>query len=377
MAEPALFTPLRLRGMTVRNRIVVSPMCQYRADEGRAGDWHVEHHARFALGGVGCAVLEATAVERDGRISEGCLGLWDDAQIDGIRRIVGVYRRQRAAVGIQLSHAGRKGSSAPPWDGAGPLATVAPARAWPTVAPSALAHASGWPAPAELPVDAIGRIVASFAAAARRAVEAGVDFIEIHGAHGYLIHSFCSPLANQRTDAYGGSPDNRMRFALDVAHAVRAAIPGDMALWYRASCVDEIDGGITLDDTVALARQLKTAGVDLIDCSAGGIQGPVARSARRETPGHQVPYAAQVRRGAGIATMAVGLITEPHHAQRIVADGDADLVALGRELLADPNFVYRAARELGLPEPHAVLPAPYAFFLARRNMHARDVGGKR
>lgn len=373
---PALFTPFATRALSVRNRLVVSPMCQYRAQEGRVADWHLEHHARLALGGVGAALVEATAVTRDGRISEGCLGLWDDAQIDGLARIAAIYHRQGAALGVQIGHAGRKGSSAPPWDGAGPLARDASERAWQTVAPSALAHAPGWPAPAELGAAQIARIVEAFANAARRAVRAGVDFIEIHGAHGYLIHTFLSPLANCREDDYGGSPHARMRFALDVAHAVRAAIPATMPLWFRASCVDGLEGGLTLDDTIALARALKTAGVDVIDCSSGGIRGPVASGGARETPGHQVPYAAAIRRGAQIATVAVGLITDPHEAERIVAHGDADLVALARELLADPNFPYRAACALGLPEPHRVLPAAFAFFLARRNMHARPVDGK-
>ncbi|WP_186156401.1 NADH:flavin oxidoreductase/NADH oxidase [Burkholderia gladioli] len=374
-ASSALFTPFALRGVTWRNRLLVAPMCQYRAHEGVAGDWHVAHHARLALGGVGGALIEATAVTRDGRISEGCLGLWDDAQIDGLARIAARYYEQQAPVGIQLGHAGRKGSSAAPWDGAGALDGAG--RAWPTVAPSALAHAPGWPAPAALAAGEIAQLVERFADAARRAVRAGLDFVEIHGAHGYLIHTFLSPLSNRRDDRYGGDAEGRMRFALEVAAAVRAAIPSTMPLWFRASCVDGLDGGIELDDAIALARALKQAGVDLVDCSSGGLRGPVANGGARETPGHQVPYAAAVRREAGVATAAVGLITEPRQAEAIVAAGEADLVAMGRELLADAGFPYRAARELGMPDPLSVLPPAYAFFLARRNMAAQGAAGPR
>jgi 2,4-dienoyl-CoA reductase-like NADH-dependent reductase (Old Yellow Enzyme family) len=368
MHEIRLFTPFNSRGTTFANRIVVSPMCQYRAVEGCVNAWHLAHHARFALGGVGGAVIEATAVERDGRISEGCLGLWDDGQVDGFRQLAGLYQGQGIPVGVQIGHAGRKGSSASPWDGAGPLASESPPRGWATVAPSAIAHAEGWPVPAGLDEAGIARIVASFAACARRAVSAGLDFIEVHGAHGYLLHEFLSPIANHRTDRYGGSFENRARFALEAAHAVRQAVPDTMPVWYRASCVDESAGGVTLDETIALARRLKGTGIDLIDCSAGGIRGPVARSVRPEAPGHQVPYAERIRREADIATMAVGLITEPAQADAIVSDGSADLVAMARELLADSNFAYRAACSLGHPAPHDVLPRNFGFFLARRNM---------
>ncbi|MGF7135926.1 2,4-dienoyl-CoA reductase-like NADH-dependent reductase (Old Yellow Enzyme family) [Paraburkholderia sp. EB58] len=376
MHEISLFTPFSSRGVTFANRVVVSPMCQYRAVEGCVTAWHLAHHARFALGGVGGAVIEATAVERDGRISEGCLGLWDDGQIAGFRQLAELYHEQGIPLGVQIGHAGRKASSASPWDGAGPLASAAPPRGWTTVAPSALVHAEGWPVPVALDEAAIARIVASFAASARRAVDAGLDFVELHGAHGYLLHEFLSPLANHRTDRYGGSFDNRARLALDAARAIRQVVPDAMPVWYRASCVDEIAGGVTLDETVELARRLKDLGIDLIDCSSGGIRGPVARSTRAETPGHQVPYAERIRRETGIATIAVGLITEPAQANQIIGDGSADLVAVARELLADPNFVYRAARSLGHPSPHDVLPRNFAFFLARRNIHAAGAATK-
>ena len=366
MHDILLFTPFVSRGVAFANRVIVSPMCQYRAVEVHVNAWHLAHHARFALGGVGGAVIEATAVERDGRISEGCLGLWNDDHIAGFRRIAELYHGQDARVGVQIGHAGRKGSSANPWDGAGPLD-----RGWETVAPTALAHAEGWPVPRALDEAGITRVVESFAAAARRAVEAGLDFIEVHGAHGYLLHEFLSPIANRRTDHYGGALENRARLALRVARAVRQAVPLAMPVWYRASCVDESDGGVTLNETIELARWLKEIGIDLIDCSSGGIRGPVARSTRPEAPGHQVIYSSTIRTAANIPTMAVGMITEAAQAESILAEGSADLIAMGRELLADPNFAYRAAALLGHPEPYAVLPDEYAFFLARRTMQAR------
>lgn len=369
MSSPALFTPFHSRGVRFRNRLVVSPMCQYQAYEGLANDWHIAHHARFALGGIGGALLEATAVERDGRISPGCLGLWSDAQIPGLARLAELYHGQGICLGVQLGHAGRKASSFVPWLGAGALDGSGPDPAWPTLAPSPVAHAANWPTPLQASHGDIERIVESFVASARRAVAAGLDFIEIHGAHGYLLHEFFSPLANLRTDQYGGSLANRARFALRVAKALRAAIPEHMPLWYRASCVDDGPDGITLDDSVYLAAQLKAAGVDLIDCSAGGILGPVARSATTASAGHQVPYAERIRSEANIPSMAVGMINEAHQAEQIIATGQADLVAMARALLDDPSFAYHAALELGLENAHALLPRAHGFFLARREAH--------
>jgi len=365
MSVPHLFRPFTLRGVTFKNRIVVSPMCQYQAVDGVAGAWHFAHHARFALGGVGGAVIEATGVVAEGRITPGCLGLWHDGQIEPLARIAAIYHAEGAPVGIQLAHAGRKASSAAPWDGAGPLAAADPA-AWRPVAPSAIAYGPDWPVPHELTAAEVDGLVAAFAAAAGRAVRAGLDFVEIHGAHGYLVHAFLAAVSNTRTDAWGGSPEKRMRFPLAVAEAVRAAVPDDMPVLYRASAVDSAAGGVSLDDTVALARALKACGVDLVDCSSGGILGPSASSVGAPGLGFQVPYAAAVRAGAEIPTMAVGLIVSAAQAEAVLADGSADLVAIGRELLADSNFPYRAARELGLERPFEVLPRPYAFYLARR-----------
>lgn len=366
MSRPPLFTPFASRGVHFRNRLVVSPMCQYQADEGLVNDWHYAHHARFALGGIGGALLEATAVLRDGRISPGCLGIWNDGHIPGLRRLAELYHQHGVPLGVQLAHAGRKASSAVPWQGSGPLTADSPNPAWPTLAPSALAHNVDWPTPNAASLEDIQQVIDGFAAAARRAVEAGLDFVEIHGAHGYLIHEFFSPLANRRSDAYGGEFANRARLALEVVRAVRAAVPAQMPVWYRASCVDDGEGGISLDDTVQLAALLAAEGVDLMDCSAGGILGPVARSATVATPGHQVPYAARIRAEAHIPTMAVGLITEAQQANQVIADGAADLVALGRALLDDPSFAYHAALALQVPDAHDLLPQSHGFFLARR-----------
>jgi 2,4-dienoyl-CoA reductase-like NADH-dependent reductase (Old Yellow Enzyme family) len=362
----SLFTPFSIRGVSFKNRIVVSPMCQYAAVDGAATDWHFDHHARFALGGVGGALVEATAILTEGRITPDCLGIWDDKHIEGLARIVATYHREGAAIGIQIGHAGRKGSSTPPWDGGWALPAEDP-RAWPTVAPSAIAYHEDWPVPPELDANEIGSIVDAFVAAAKRAVAAGFDFVEIHGAHGYLLHSFVSPISNQRTDAYGGSAEKRMRLSVEVATAIRAAIPDAMPLFYRASCIDRVpDAGLTLDDAVALAIALKPAGVDLIDCSAGGILVRTNPGHISESPGFQVTFAERIRREADIATMAVGFITEPEQAEAIVATGQSDLVAIGREMLADSNFAYRAALALGIDKPDFVLPQRYAFYLQFR-----------
>lgn len=368
VALPALFRPFTIRGVTFRNRVVLSPMCQYCARDGHADTWHFAHHSRFSLGGIGGALVEASAVTREGRITPGCLGVYDDSHLPGLRQIVSIYRAQQIPVGIQLAHSGRKGSAAVPLEGAAPLAIGDPSRAWETVAPSAIAMTEGWPTPRALSEQEVKELIVAFAVAAARGIKAGFDFIEIHGAHGYLLNSFLSPLANCRSDQWGGSLENRMRFALLTAEAVRAVLPADVPLFYRTSAVDGIDGGVTLEDTSALSRELKRRGVDVIDCSSGGIIGPSGRALTPVSPGYLVPYARQVRSDANIATMAVGLIVTPAQAEEIVASGSADLVALGRQLLEDPNFAYHAARELGHPRPVDVLPAAYAFFLERRRL---------
>jgi 2,4-dienoyl-CoA reductase-like NADH-dependent reductase (Old Yellow Enzyme family) len=363
MTDIPLFTPLTIRGLTFRNRVILSPMCQYRAADGFAGRWHRSHHGRLALGGLGGAILEATAVLPEGRITPGCLGIWDDAHVPGLKELVAIYHDEGTPVGIQLAHAGRKASAATPFEGAQPLPNHDP-RAWASVAPSAIAFGSGWQTPQALDADGIARAIAGFADAARRAVAAGFDFVEIHGAHGYLINSFVSPISNCRDDAWGG--DQRFRFAVEVARAVRAAVPETMPVFYRLSSVDGVAGGIDVADNVALARQLLGAGVDLVDCSTGGVSGPSGVASRPPSPGYLVPYAEQIGREAGIKAMAVGLIMDGTLANAIIAEGRADLVAVGRQLLADANFVYRAALDLGHPDPAATLPEGLGFWLARR-----------
>jgi len=367
VTEPKLFSPLTLRGTTMRTRAVLSPMCQYQAVEGRVQDWHFAHHARFAAGGLGAAFVEATGVTRDGRITHGCTGIWDDGQVPGLRRIADLYRTYGTVSGIQIGHSGRRGSAARPWDGAAPLKeTSGPEPAWERVGPSAVPEREGYPVPRELTGAEIEDLIAAFGNAARRALAAGFEILEIHGAHGYLVHSFFSPISNRRTDAFGGTLERRMRFPLLVAEAVRAVWPEDRPVFYRASCVDNLPGGLAIEDTIQLARALKACGIDLIDCSSGGMAGAATLSTAKIRPGYQVPYAAAVRKGAGVPTMAVGAILEPRQAEAILQDEDADLIALGRQVLAEPHWLYRAALELGVDNPHAVLSKYYGFYLERR-----------
>ena len=346
----ALFTPFTQRGVTLRNRIGVSPMCQYMAHDGHATDWHLVHLGGLATGGAGVVCVEATAVVPEGRISPHDLGLWDDAHIPALRRITDFLTAQGAVPAIQLAHAGRKASTHRPWEGNG---TVPPDQGgWTPVAPSALRYSDRYPEVTALDTAGIDRVVAGFADAARRAHRAGFRIIELHAAHGYLLHSALSPLTNQRTDGYGGPFDHRVRLLLEVTDAVRAVWPDELPLWVRLSCTDWADGGWTLDDTRALAPLLRARGVELVDCSSGGLV-PWQRIAVE--PGYQVPFARAVR-AAGIATAAVGLITAPAQAEAIVADGDADVVLLARELLRHPRWPLAAAAALGAEGPW---PAPY------------------
>jgi 2,4-dienoyl-CoA reductase-like NADH-dependent reductase (Old Yellow Enzyme family) len=367
MSMPALFSPLTLRGLILRNRLVLSPMCQYAAVEGVVQDWHHQHHARFASGGIALGFVEATGVTRRGRITHGCTGLWNDDQVPGLHRIAELYHAYGAACGIQLGHAGRRASAERPWDGAAPIQRAdGPEGAWERVAPSAIPEREGYPAPRALTEAEIEELIGAFAAAARRALAAGFDVIEIHGAHGYLVHSFFSPISNQRNDAFGGSREKRMRFPLLVAEAMRAAWPAEKPLFYRTSSIDGVPGGLTMEDTVALARELKARGVDVLDCSSGGMSGPATLSTAKIAPGYQVPYAAEVRAATGLATMAVGAILEPSQAEAILEAGKADLVAIGRQLMAEPHWLYRAGVELGHPEPDRLLAERYGFYLKRR-----------
>lgn len=348
-----LFTPLQLRDVTFRNRIAVSPMCQYSCEDGFATDWHLVHLGSRAVGGVGLIIAEATAVEPRGRISPGDLGLWKDEQIPALARITSFIRAQGSVAGIQLAHAGRKASTPAPWTNA--ASPVPPENGgWQPVAPSPVPFFEHDPAPAELSIAEIGVIVEAFAQATRRALEAGFQVVEIHGAHGYLIHEFLSPLSNHRTDEYGGSFENRIRFALQVVKAVREVWPVSLPLLMRISATDWVEGGWDLAESVKLAREVKALGVDLMDCSSGALV-PYAKI--NPMSGFQVPFAEQIRREAGLATGAVGMITDPAQADAIIRDGKADMVLMAREFLRDPYWPLRAAKALGHP---VAAPVQYA-----------------
>jgi len=338
-----LFDTPTFGDVTLRNRIVVSPMCEYSAVDGVPDDWHLVHLGSRAVGGAGLVFTEATAVSPEGRISPGDTGLWNDVQRDAWARIAGFVAAQGAAPGVQLAHAGRKGSTHVPWRGGKALA--ASEGAWTPVAPSAIAFDGDYPMPVALDAVGIAKVVADFRAAAQRARDAGFRIIEIHAAHGYLLHEFLSPLSNRRDDDYGGSLESRARIVREVVAAVREVWPAPRPLFVRVSATDWAPGGWDIDECVELARLLKRDGVDVIDCSSGGT---VPHPAIPLGPGYQVPFAARVRRETGIATAAVGLITEARQADEIVARGDADLIVMAREMLRDPYFPRRAAKELGV-----------------------------
>lgn len=337
-----LFESLTLRDLTTRNRIWVSSMCQYSASDGIPGDWHLVHLGGLATGGAGLVMTEATAVTPPGRISPADTGIWNDAQVSAWRRITDFVHGQGTPIGIQLAHAGRKGSTPPPWQG--PRRTLGPEdNGWQPVGPTADPF-PGLDAPRALTVDELRALTGSFAQAARRSVDAGFDVVELHYAHGYLAHQIYSPLSNTRTDTYGGDFDGRTRWLLETVEAVRAALPDGVPLFVRLSTTDWVPGGWEVDDSIALAALLRTRGVDLIDCSSGGV---VAKAEIPVGPGYQVPAAHAVREGAGVPTAAVGLITAPVQAHQIVASGAADAVLLARELLRNPRWPLYAAAELG------------------------------
>lgn len=336
-----LFDGLAQRDVRLRNRIVVSPMCQYSAHAGMPETWHLVHLGSRAVGGAGLVLTEAAAVSPEGRISAGDVGLWNDEQLAAWQPITAFIAAQGAVPGVQLAHAGRKASVRRPWEGGGPLQVDA----WPTVAPSALAYDAGYPAPVALDAAGIGKVLADFRAAAVRALAAGFQVVELHAAHGYLMHQFLSPLSNHRKDAYGGDFSHRTRLVREVIATVREVWPERLPLWLRISATDWAAGGWDAEQSVELAAQVRTLGVDLVDVSSGGL---VPHVPIPVGPGYQVPFAAQIRKRAGIATGAVGLIESPRQAQSIVADGAADVVLLARESLRDPYFPRRAARELGV-----------------------------
>ncbi|PZE77266.1 NADH:flavin oxidoreductase/NADH oxidase [Curtobacterium sp. MCBD17_019] len=346
----ALFEPITLRGLEVRNRIWVSPMCQYSVErqDGVPTPWHLVHLGSFARGGAGAVLAEATAVVPEGRITPHDLGIWNDEQRDAFRPIVDFIHSQGAAAGIQLAHAGRKASTHRTWaeqHGSVP----ADEGGWTTVAPSAIAF-DGYAEPAALDTDGIHEVVRAFAAAARRAVDAGFDLLEVHAAHGYLLHQFLSPLSNTRTDAYGGSLENRARALVEVVDAVRAEVGADVPIVVRFSATDWVDGGWTLEDTEQLTRWVAEHGADMVDVSTGGN---VPQATIPVGPGYQVPFAAAIRAATGVPTAAVGMIDEPHQAEQVLVTGQADVVMIGRALLRDPNFALRAAAALRVELPYA------------------------
>ncbi|UCE32513.1 MAG: NADH:flavin oxidoreductase/NADH oxidase [Burkholderiales bacterium] len=338
-----LFSPIRLRELQLENRIVVSPMCQYSASEGRATHWHMVHLGQLMLSGAGMVCIDATAVEPIGRITPGCLGLYDDDCETALARVIACMRAvSPAAIAIQLAHAGRKASSNYPWAG-GRLLPESES-GWQPVAPSPLPHLETEPAPRALGQDALDKLKLRFVDAVLRAEQLGLDAIELHAAHGYLLHQFLSPLANQRADRYGGSSENRMRFPLEVFEAMRTAWPEHKPMGVRLSSTDWVEGGWDLEQTIEMARRLRALGVDWIDCSSGGVS---RRQKIPVAPGYQVPFAETVRRDGGVPTIAVGLITEPQQANAIIAEGKADMVALARGMLYDPRWPWHAAAELG------------------------------
>jgi 2,4-dienoyl-CoA reductase-like NADH-dependent reductase (Old Yellow Enzyme family) len=339
----ALFSPIRLAGLELSNRVVVAPMCQYSADDGVGNDWHMTHLGMLANSGAGMLVIEATHVERRGRITHGCLGLYSDACEAALERVVyHCHHIGTAKIAIQLAHAGRKASSARPWEGA--KALTAQEDAWPTIGPSALPFGPGWHTPAAMTEDDMARVTAAFTDAAKRSLRIGFDAIELHFAHGYLLHSFVSPLSNKRNDAYGGSFEGRMRFPLEVVRSVRAAVPREVPLGARITGTEWLDNGLNGDDAVAMAKALKDAGLDYIDISSGNI---TPDSRWPTDPGFNVPIAERVRRETGIATRVVGMIAGAKQAEDIVASGKADMVAMARAFLDDPHWGWHAAQTLG------------------------------
>ena len=376
--RPLLFAPLRLRGLTLKNRIMISAMAMYSSSGGFSSDFHLVHLGRFALGGAGLIMTEATSVTEDGRITPGCNGLWFDAQIDNLRRITTFLHQFGAAAGMQLGHSGWKGATRRPWHGGGPLTAedreLRGEEPWETTSPSAEPFSAGWLTPHELAQRDLDDLLDAFRQSTRRANQAGFDVIELHCAHGYLLHSFMSPLANHRTDEYGGSLKNCMRFPRRVAEVVREEWPNDKPMFVRISAVDGVEVGWSIEDSIVFAKELRELGIDAVDCSSGGMNLPRDKQLVSRTPGFQVPFAARIRREAQIATIAVGLIREPRQAQAVLEAGEADLVALAREAIFNPNWAAQAAVELMPERGWSTWPEPFGWWLERR---ARSSGPSR
>ncbi len=368
-ARPMLFQPHTVRGLTLKNRLVVAPMVHYRAREGVCGAFHTAHLGKFALGGFGLVFTEACAIEPRGRVSDFDLCIYNEQQAESYRPVIALAHEEGVAMAVQLAHAGRKGGMQTAMEGNGPL-TDAQVRQGRTrfqpVAPSALQIAPDWPMPHQLSPSEIVDMVGTFAAAAKRAVRVGFDVIEIHGAHGYLIAEFLSPVSNKRNDGYGGDLKGRMRFSLEVTEAVRAVMPDDMPLFFRVSSVDGTAEGWTMDDTVVLARELKARGVDVLDCSSGGLMASATAAPVTRAPGFQVPFAARAKEEAGISTMAVGLILGAAQAEAILQEGKADLIAIGRQAQFNPNLALHWAHDLGLNQRFEEWPEEYGWWLEKR-----------
>jgi len=369
-ARPKLFQPFAIRGLTLKNRLVVPPMVHYRCEPGNTcGTFHLVHLGRYALGGFGLVFVEATAVDEIGLINEHDLGIWNDAQVESFKPLIAFMRRQNTAIGIQLAHGGRKSSSQTAMQGMGPLTEAnlkAGARSWQPVGPTAEPIAKGWLTPRQLVTAECKAMVGTWAAAARNAVRAGFDVIEVHAAHGYLLASFLSPVSNTRNDEYGGDRAGRMRLPLEIVEAVRREMPASMPLFLRVSSVDGTKEGWNMDDTVALARELKARGVDVIDCSSGGISGSVTAAQVPRSLGFQVPFAERVRKEANIATMAVGIILEAQQAEAILERDQADLIAVGRQSQYNPNIAHHWAHDLGINRRFEDWTPEYGWWLEKR-----------
>ena len=368
MSETPLFSSLKIKSKTFRNRVVLSPMCQYKAKDGIISDWHLQQYSRFAFSGLGAAFIEATEVSPEGRIGHGCTGIWSDDHVEGLSKIVKIFNEYDCLSGIQLAHAGRKASFLRPWDGASPITEndkIEPA--WQTIGPSAIPINNSSPVPKEMTIEDINRVKEDFKNAAIRANIAGFDILEIHGAHGYLLHSFFSPISNMRNDQYGGNFENRIRFAMEIIADIKSVWPENKPLFYRLSSIDAPGQGATIEDNVQLAKSLKIAGVDVIDCSSGGITGSPVLTKSKIIPGFQVPYSEKIKKEAEISSMAVGAIINADQANEIILNKRADLVAMGRELLADTQWVYKAATHFKLENAKSFLPDSYSFYLSRRD----------
>ncbi len=374
----ALFEPFQIRGLSLKNRVCVSPMSQYAATDGYANDWHFAHLSRFALGGCGLVFTEATGVLAEGRRTHGDLGLWHDSHIAELQRITTFIKSQGSAVGVQLAHAGRKASERRPWHGETPVdaedSQLRNENPWPAMGPTTQPYGDGWPSPKMMTESDIQTVIAAFGSAAKRADEAGFDMIEVYAAHGFLLHQFYSPLNNDRDDRWGGDFEGRTKLALDVASSIREHWPDDKPLSFRISATDWLDDGWTIEDSVRLARALKSRGVDIIDCSSGGLGGPYPAPRFPIGPAFQAELAAAVREGADMPTMAVGFIWQPEVANVVIESGQADLVALARELLSDPNWALHAASKLDVDTNFSMWAPAFGWWLNKRKRVLQKLG---